>query len=52
MLRVFTNLIENATRYASHINIYLAQAPNDIIQIDIIDDGPGIAQELKPIIFV
>ncbi|MFM8646346.1 MAG: ATP-binding protein, partial [Methylocystis sp.] len=51
MLRVFTNLIDNATRYASHINIYLSQAPNHIIQIDIIDDGPGIAEELKPIIF-
>ena len=51
MLRVFTNLIENATRYANHINIYLVQISNYTIQIDIIDDGPGIAEDLKPIIF-
>ncbi|OJY72109.1 MULTISPECIES: ATP-binding protein [unclassified Rhizobium] len=45
--RVVSNLIDNASRHASHIAIQLEQAPDGAIIISVADDGPGISEELK-----
>lgn len=45
--RAISNLIENASRYATKIEIGLQQAPDGGVQITVSDDGPGLTDELK-----
>ncbi|MCW2318588.1 signal transduction histidine kinase [Rhodoblastus acidophilus] len=41
--RLFSNLIENARRYGERVEISLRKTASDAVEIDIGDDGPGIA---------
>ena len=50
MKRAFTNIIENAIKYAEHADIKLLQTANSI-SIVIDDDGPGIPTELLVKVF-
>jgi len=45
--RIFTNLVENATHHAKTADIFLAERPEKLLQIDVVDDGPGISAESK-----
>lgn len=45
--RVFTNLVENAIHFGKHVEIDIKASSADTIQIDVRDDGPGIAAETK-----
>lgn len=51
MLRVFTNLVENAARFSRNISINISTQQVGQITIDIIDDGPGIAPEIIETVF-
>ncbi|MDJ0448601.1 ATP-binding protein [Methylocystis sp. JR02] len=51
MQRVFTNLVENATRHARHVEIEVSEISSNMIQIDVADDGPGIPDALKAKVF-
>jgi len=56
MRRVFDNLIDNAIKYSpqkSHICVSFKHHPEteDIIYVCIADEGPGIADTAKPILF-
>lgn len=51
MQRAFTNLVENATRHAKHVEIKVCEIPGNMIQIDVADDGPGIPDEMKSRVF-
>ena len=44
--RAITNLVENAVRYGSEVIIRLAVRP-ELITIEVVDDGPGIADADK-----
>ena len=46
--RVFSNLIENAVAYAGKATIVIDQPSPDIIQVDVVDEGPGISAQDKP----
>jgi signal transduction histidine kinase len=53
--RLFSNLIENASRYGKRVDILVRSAAPDAVEIDIADDGPGIAPQdrervLKPFV--
>lgn len=48
--RCVTNLIDNATRYASRVAIH-AQRSNGVIEVFIDDDGPGIPAEKRDDVF-
>lgn len=43
--RVLSNLIENALTYAGEVSITL-QNQSDMIRIDVLDNGPGIAESM------
>ncbi|MFT4000496.1 MAG: ATP-binding protein [Rhizobium sp.] len=45
--RVVSNLIDNASRHATHIAVLLAQDPDRAVIIRVADDGPGLSDELK-----
>lgn len=45
--RIFTNLVENASHHAQTIDIFLSERPEGLLQIDVVDDGPGISAESK-----
>ncbi len=53
--QVLVNLVGNAMRYASHsegaIRIEWAQASHDRLELRIVDDGPGLGQELLQHVF-
>jgi signal transduction histidine kinase len=40
--RAITNVVENATKFASHVEIVLQTRPDNAVEIEISDDGPGI----------
>ncbi|SCB19856.1 HAMP domain-containing histidine kinase [Rhizobium hainanense] len=46
--RAISNLIDNASRHAGRIDLTLAREEDGSIVITVADDGPGIADELKP----
>lgn len=46
IIRAVTNLIENATRFGTRIEVALLAA-GDRLVIDVCDDGPGIPEERK-----
>lgn len=49
--RVFVNLLSNAHRHGGpHIEVH-GRAERDEVIIDVTDDGPGIAAELRPRLF-
>ena len=43
--RLFSNLIENACRYGERVKISVRETAPDAADIDIADDGPGIAPQ-------
>ncbi|WP_428672722.1 ATP-binding protein [Reyranella sp.] len=47
MDRAVTNLVDNASKYGSHIQVVLSQGA-DQISIEVRDDGPGIPDDEKP----
>ena len=49
--RIFTNLVENATHHAKTVDIFLAECPDGFLQVDVVDDGPGISAESKKTAF-
>lgn len=48
--RAITNLVENATRYASHVWV-LAERRRDVVEVLIDDDGPGIPSDAREDVF-
>lgn len=51
MQRVFTNLVENAVHHASEVDVRIDESQPGKLQVDVIDDGPGIAEDQKPSVF-
>jgi len=51
MLRVFTNLVENAVNHAKNVEITVDEISASHAQIDVSDDGPGIPDEIKSAVF-
>ncbi len=51
MQRVFTNLVENATHHAKHVEVKVSEVGGNMVQVDVADDGPGIPDELKAKVF-
>lgn len=51
MLRVFTNLVENAVNHAENVEISVVELPGGAAQIDVSDDGPGIPDDIKSAVF-
>lgn len=49
--RIFTNLVENATHHAKCVEICVEEPSEGFIQIDVVDDGPGISAENKEAAF-
>lgn len=45
--RIFTNLVENAIHFGEHVEIRIHEPSPDSIQIEVLDDGPGISAEGK-----
>jgi signal transduction histidine kinase len=45
--RIFTNLVENAVAHATSVAVTLTQTSSKLVQIDVVDDGPGISREDK-----
>jgi signal transduction histidine kinase len=51
MIRVFTNLVENASRFGKNISISICNPKNGFITIEVVDDGPGIDPEIVETVF-
>lgn len=51
MMRIFTNLVENAVRYGEKISIHISSPENGFIEIDVIDNGPGIDPDIIDEVF-
>ncbi|MDA9509159.1 hypothetical protein XI09_31870 [Bradyrhizobium sp. CCBAU 11386] len=49
--RAVTNIVENAVKHASTINVSLGTNAGDAIEIDVSDDGPGIPVPLLDQVF-
>ncbi|MGD9657804.1 MAG: ATP-binding protein [Methylocystis sp.] len=49
--RIFTNLVENATHHAKTVDIFLSERSEGRLQVDVVDDGPGITAESKQTAF-
>jgi signal transduction histidine kinase len=50
LLRVLTNLLENAVRHGTHVAVSAARA-NGTVTVDVVDDGPGFAADDLPHVF-
>lgn len=48
--RSLTNLLENATRFAQHVSVRAGQR-EDVVEIIIDDDGPGIPEDKREDVF-
>ncbi|AYM84829.1 HAMP domain-containing protein [Agrobacterium tumefaciens] len=46
LTRAISNLVDNASRYAEHIEIGLEDRP-DSVMVKVADDGPGLPNDLK-----
>jgi signal transduction histidine kinase len=44
MQRIFNNLVENAVGHANEVDVSMTQASERAVQIDVVDDGPGVAE--------
>ncbi|QGM96143.1 sensor histidine kinase [Methylocystis parvus] len=51
MHRVFTNLVENAINHGGAVEIAVERLDGGRLQIDVVDDGPGISDGLKAVMF-
>jgi signal transduction histidine kinase len=49
--RAVTNVVENATKFGSHADIILRALGDGAVEVEIIDDGPGVATELLDRVF-
>jgi len=47
MQRIFNNLVENAVSHARSVVVVLTRPSPKLVQIDVVDDGPGISPEDK-----
>ncbi len=55
LAEVLTNLIGNSAKFGGpgvHIVIRVQECPDKFVKISIIDEGPGVPDELKSVIFV
>ncbi len=44
--RAVTNIVENGAKYGTHVEIALKSLNSGAVEIEIVDDGPGVAPEL------
>lgn len=51
MQRVFTNLVENAVNHAGEVEIRIEEISPEKLQVDVMDDGPGIPDKEKETVF-
>ncbi|MGO9132531.1 MAG: ATP-binding protein [Methylovirgula sp.] len=51
LYRALTNLVSNGLKFGTEVEIHLQHAEADHIQIDILDDGPGIPPESRAEMF-
>lgn len=51
MQRVFTNLVENAVHHAESVEIRIQETPDGKLQVDVADNGPGIPDDQKAVVF-
>jgi signal transduction histidine kinase len=51
MQRVFSNLVENGVNHADKVEIIIEETPARQLQIDVVDDGPGIPDAQKEAVF-
>ncbi|HVP95440.1 MAG TPA: ATP-binding protein [Methanoregulaceae archaeon] len=54
LAETITNLIGNSVKFGgpdTHITIQVHELPDGFIEVSIVDTGPGIPDELKPVIF-
>jgi len=51
---VFDNLFRNSASYAGHSSTIVVNVEkhDEILQIDVVDDGPGISENLKEVLFL
>jgi signal transduction histidine kinase len=49
--RAVANVVENATKFGSHADVILRTLDDGAVEIEIIDDGPGIAASLLGRVF-
>lgn len=47
MTRALSNLIDNASRYAAHIDLKLSLDRDGNVLVDVRDDGPGLSDDIK-----
>ena len=47
LLRIFNNLVENAVSFGQEVKIVSTRRSEGLIEIDVVDDGPGIDDEQK-----
>jgi signal transduction histidine kinase len=47
LARAVTNLVENSTKYAQHIDITMECHENGSVRITVVDDGPGLPVNLR-----
>ena len=53
LVQAFANVIDNAAKFAKNgtITIQTVNNDNNMVEIRIIDDGPGIPEEILPVLF-
>lgn len=51
LLRVFTNLVENAVHFGTEVEISVEQSPDGFIEVDVTDDGAGMSNDEKAAAF-
>jgi signal transduction histidine kinase len=53
LVQAFANIIDNAAKFAKNGTITIQTVNNDngMVEIKIIDDGPGIPEEIMPVLF-
>ena len=47
LTRAISNLVDNGTKFANLVVVRLAVHTTGAVQISVIDDGPGVAEELR-----
>lgn len=47
LARAITNLVENGTKFAREISVELSVLGNGTVRISVVDDGPGLASNLR-----
>lgn len=49
--RAVTNIVENAVKHAGNATVSLGIRPADLVEIEVVDDGPGIPSALLDKVF-